>query len=80
MFPRSFHADIPASSFNIVERFFHSISTDRLAPGVLRSVHELSAAIEEYITVHNQNPKPFVWTAKENGILQKVIRANSHFR
>ncbi len=24
----------------------------------------------------NQNPKPLVWTAKANGILQKVIRAN----
>jgi hypothetical protein len=24
----------------------------------------LIAAIEEYIAVHNQNPKPFVWTAK----------------
>ncbi len=41
-----------------------------------RSVPELIAAIEEYIVVHNQNPKPFVWTAKANDILQKVIRAN----
>ncbi|MBI3727046.1 MAG: IS630 family transposase, partial [Burkholderiales bacterium] len=35
-------------------------------------------AIEQYITVHNQNPKPFVWTAKANDILQKVIRANKN--
>jgi hypothetical protein len=40
------------------------------APGLI-------AAIEEYITMDNQNPKPFVWTAKANDILQKVIRANS---
>jgi hypothetical protein len=25
--------------------------------------------------VHNQDPKPFVWTAKANDILQQVIRA-----
>ena len=34
------------------------------------------AAIDEYIAVPNQNPKPFDWTAKANDILQKVIRAN----
>jgi len=26
--------------------------------------------------VHNKNPKPFVWTAKAQDILAKVIRAN----
>jgi transposase/DNA-binding CsgD family transcriptional regulator len=66
-----------ASWLNMVERFFRSISTDRLERGVFRSVPELIAAIEEYIAVHNQNPKPFVWTAKANDILQKVIRANA---
>jgi transposase len=65
-----------ASWLNMVERFFRSISTDRLERGVFRSVPELIAAIEEYIALHNQNPKPFVWTAKANDILQKVIRAN----
>jgi hypothetical protein len=53
-----------------------SISTDRLERGVFRSVPELVAAIDEYIVMHNQNPKPFIWTAKANDILQKVIRAN----
>ncbi|MBA2658055.1 MAG: IS630 family transposase, partial [Nitrosospira sp.] len=38
----------------------------------------LNAAIKEYIAMHNQSPKPFVWTAKANDILQKVIRANRH--
>lgn len=65
-----------ASWLNMVERFFRSISTDRLQRGVFRSVPELITAIEEYIAVHNQNPKPFIWTAKANDILQKVIRAN----
>jgi len=37
---------------------------------------ELIGAIKEYIAVHNNDPKPFVWTASANDILQKVIRAN----
>ncbi|MBS0457530.1 MAG: IS630 family transposase, partial [Proteobacteria bacterium] len=65
-----------ASWLNMVERFFRSITTDRLERGVFHSVPELIAAIEEYIALHNGNPKPFVWTAKANDILQKVIRAN----
>jgi hypothetical protein len=65
-----------ASWLNMVERFFRSVSTDRLERGVFRSVPELIAAIEQYIAIHNQNPKPFVWTARANDILQKVIRAN----
>jgi len=39
-------------------------------------VIELSEAIKEYVDLHNSHPKPFVWTAKANDILQKVIRAN----
>ena len=65
-----------ASWLNMVERFFRSLTTERLQRGVFRSVPELIAAIEQYIATHNQNPKPFVWTAKANDILQKVIRAN----
>ncbi len=65
-----------ASWLNMVERFFRSLSTDRLERGVFRSVPELIKAIEEYIATHNKNPKPFVWTAKANDILQKVVRAN----
>lgn len=65
-----------ASWLNMVERFFRDITTERLRRGVFRSVPELITAIQEYITVHNKNPKPFVWTAKAKDILQKVIRAN----
>ena len=39
-----------ASWLNRVERFFRSISTDRLE----RSVRELIVAIEEYIAAHHQ--------------------------
>ena len=66
-----------ASWLNMVERFFRSLTVDALRRGVFTSVADLRVTIENYITVHNQNPKPFVWTAKANDILQKVIRANS---
>jgi hypothetical protein len=60
----------------MVERFFRDITTERLRRGVFHCVPDLVLAIKEYIVVHNQDPKPFVWTAKSNDILQKVIRAN----
>src|SRR3989304_4721387 len=65
-----------ASWLNMVERFFRSLTTDRLRRGVFRSVPELTAAIEEDVRLHNETPKPFIWTAKAADILQKVIRAN----
>ena len=66
-----------ASWLNMVERFFRDITTERLRNGVFRSAPELTAAIKEYIAVHNKNPKPFIWTARAHDILEKVIRANS---
>src|ERR1019366_5726590 len=35
----------------------------------------LNMVIGEYIDKHNQNPKPFIWTAKASDILEKVKRA-----
>ena len=65
-----------ASWLNMVERFFRDLTVERLRDGVFRSVPELIAAIKEYIAVHNNNPKSFVWTAKSHDILAKVMRAN----
>jgi len=42
--------------------------------GVHGSVDELVPAIEEYLRVHNDDPKPFVWTATAEQILAKVQR------
>lgn len=66
-----------ASWLNMVERFFRDLTTDRLRRGVFRSVPELIDAIETYVEHHNEDPKPFIWTAKAKDILQKVIRANA---
>jgi len=65
-----------ASWLNMVERFFRDLSTQRLARGVFRNVPELTTAIQDYVAIHNKNPKPFIWTAQAKDILQKVIRAN----
>jgi hypothetical protein len=61
----------------MVERFFRDLTTERLRNGVFRSVPELIAAIEEYIALHNTDPKPFIWTANAHDVLAKVMRANS---
>lgn len=66
-----------ASWLNMVERFFRDITTERLRRGVFTSVPELEAVINEYVTHHNKDPKPFIWTKSARDILQKVIRANS---
>jgi hypothetical protein len=34
-------------------------------------------AIGDYIYRHNDNPRPFIWTAKANDILEKVTRART---
>ena len=64
-----------ASWLNMVERFFRDLTTKRLRRGVFHSVPELEAALEKYLAQHNQEPAPFIWTAKANDILMKVKRA-----
>ena len=65
------------SWLNMVERFFRDLTQNRLRRGVFRSVEELIKAIGEYIDHHNDNPKPFIWTAKAADILEKVKRARA---
>ncbi len=63
-----------ASWLNLVERFFGEITRKRLRRGVFRSVTDLEVAIYTYLANHNENPTPFVWTAKAADILEKVKR------
>src|SRR5215510_10921765 len=67
----------PTSSswLNMVERFFRDLTQNRLRRGVFRDIEELIMAIGDYIDRHNENPKPFIWTAKASDILEKVKRA-----
>jgi len=55
-----------------VERWFSEITRKRIRRGVFRSVPELVAAIQDFIRVNNEDPKPFVWTKKTEEILEKV--------
>jgi len=61
-----------SSWLNQVERFFAKITTERIRRGVFRSVAELQVASETYIATHNENPRPFQWTANADVILGKV--------
>jgi transposase len=59
-----FHFTPTSSSWlNMVERFFRDLTQNRLRRGVFRDVPELVEAVEDYIEKHNENPKPFIWTA-----------------
>ncbi|MGH9091798.1 MAG: IS630 family transposase [Acidimicrobiales bacterium] len=67
---------IPTSSswLNMVERWFRDLTEKALRRGVFRSVPDLIAAIEAYLEANNNDPKPFVWTATAEEILEKVRR------
>jgi transposase len=69
----------PTSSswLNMVERFFRDLTENRLRRGVFRSILELIEALDSYVDQHNENPKPFIWTAKASDILAKVLRAKA---
>lgn len=59
---------------NLVERFFGLLTQRALKRGCFRNVLELKNAIDEYIEVHNEEGKPFVWTKTADEIFDKVKR------
>ena len=70
-----FHFTPTSSSWlNLVERWFRDLTDKAIRRGVFRSVPELIAAIEAYLAAHNKDPKPFIWTASADEILEKVRR------
>jgi transposase len=64
----------PTSSswLNQVERFFARITEKRIRRGVFKSVAALEQAITDYLSEHNTDPKPFVWTADADSILDRI--------
>jgi transposase len=62
------------SWINLVERWFAELTNKRIRRGVFRSVKELESAIREYIGIHNEDPKPFVWTRTADQILDSIAR------
>jgi len=69
----------PTSSswLNLVERWFRELTEKAIRRGVFHSVPDLIAAIEAFLTAHNDDPKPFVWTASADQILAKVSRCKA---
>lgn len=63
-----------ASWLNQVERWFGLLTQRQLRRGSHTSVAALKNAIDEYIEVNNDSPKPFKWTATADDILAKIAR------
>ena len=61
-----------ASWLNQVERFFAEITQKRIRRSAFRSVQSLKKAIHSYLDQHNENPRPFKWTADADLILNRV--------
>jgi transposase len=66
----------PTSSswLNLVERWFATLTAKRIRRGSFRSTHQLETAIKTYLAVHNEDPKPFVWTKTADQILESLKR------
>jgi len=62
------------SWLNQVERFFGLITERMIRRGTFLSVEELERAIYEWLAKWNNKPKPFVWKATADVILDKVRR------
>lgn len=62
------------SWLNLVERWFAELTTKQIKRGAHRSVAELERAIWEFLDVHNEAPKPFVWTKSADEILASIAR------
>ena len=69
----------PTSScwLNLVERWFGELTQKQIRRGVFHSVPELIDVIYQYLDIYNENPRPFVWTAKVDDILEKVSKCKA---
>lgn len=71
-----FHFTPTSSSWlNLIERFFGELTQRQIRRLAVTSVDQLIQAILAYIENRNRKPKPFVWTASVQQILEKVAKA-----
>ena len=59
-----------SSWLNQVERFFALITDKAIRRGSFTSVKQLVQRIDHFVASHNQNAKPFRWTATADSILE----------
>jgi transposase len=62
------------SWLNLIERWFAELTNKRIRRDSFLSVDNLIAAIEEFLAAWNETPKPFVWTATVDSIVEKLAR------
>jgi transposase len=62
------------SWLNAVETFFATLTKRRLRRGSFHSLVALQEAINRYLAEHNRDPRPFVWTADPDAIVERVRR------
>jgi transposase/transposase-like protein len=77
---KRFHLHFTPTStswLNLIECWFAQLTNKRIRRGVFPSVPALIAAINEFVEVHNRDPKPFVWTASVQDILDKLAHCPS---
>ena len=63
-----------ASWLNMVERWFAALTEKQIRRGTHRSTRQLETAIKDYLSIHNANPKPFVWTKTPEEIFASLAR------
>lgn len=77
--PRFICHFVPTSSswLNLVERWFRELTNKAIRRGSFVSVPDLKQAIDAFINSWNETPKPFIWTATVEEIIQKIARARA---
>jgi len=70
---------IPTSSswLNQVERWFGELTQKAVRRGAFVSVGDLVEAIANYMEQWNESPRPFVWSATVESIMEKIDRARA---
>ena len=70
---------VPTSSswLNLVERWFRELTDKAIRRGSFVSVPDLKRAIDEFMTAWNKDPRPFIWTASVEQIIEKIGRARA---
>jgi hypothetical protein len=59
------------------ERWFKELTDKRLRRGVFTSIDNLTRAITVWADHWNSDPKPFVWKATAEDIIEKVSRGRA---
>ena len=63
-----------SSWLNLVERWFRELTTNCVRRGAFFSVDDLQRAIAGFLAAWNEAPRPFVWTATVQSIMEKLSR------